>query len=253
MGQNELLAREPQAGKLVKRYIGAVEFINGKERFCLWLKDAAFSDVKKCRSVLERLDRVRAFRLASSAKPTVEKAEMPHLFFSLTHPQTRYLAVPEVSSENRRYIPIGYLDPDTIASNKLVIVPDASLYHFGVLTSNVHMAWTRVVCGRMKSDYQYSKAIVYNNFPWPDATDEQKAVIENLAQGVLDARTQYPDSTLADMYGETSMLFHTALLNAHRELDKAVMKLYGFAVGTSEAECVAGLMERYRELVEGKA
>jgi len=249
--KDELLKKEPHAEKLIRRYLGSVEFINGKERFCLWLKGAPFSDVKKCPSILERLEKVRAFRLASSAKPTVEKAATPHLFFSQTHPETRYLAVPEVSSENRRYIPIGYLNSDVIASNKLIIVPNATLYHFGILTSNVHMAWTRAVCGRMKSDYSYSKAIVYNTFPWPDATEDQKALISDLAQSVLTARASYPNSTLADMYGETSMPFHPTLVKAHRDLDKAVMKLYGFSVkDTSEAVCVAELMERYKNLLQ---
>jgi hypothetical protein len=248
--KDTLLAKEPDAENIIKTYIGSIEFINGKKRYCIWLKETPFSALKKCPLVQERIKNVREFRLRSSAKPTVEKADAPHLFFSTTQPNTQYLVVPEVSSENRRYIPIGYLDPYTIASNKLLIVPGASLYHFGVLTSNVHMAWTRVVCGRMKSDYQYSKAIVYNNFPWPDATDEQRAVIEKLAQGVLDARAQYPESTLADMYGETSMLFHTALLNAHRELDRAVMKLYGFSVkDMDESACVAALMERYKNII----
>jgi len=170
------------------------------------------------------------------------------LFFSSTQPETRYLAIPEVSSENRRYIPIGYLDPDIVASNKLVIVPNATLYHFGVLTSNVHMAWTRAVCGRMKSDYQYSKSIVYNNFPWPDATADQKSEIEKLAQDILDARAQYPDSTLADMYGENSMPFHPSLVKAHRDLDRAVLKLYAFPPSTPEPVLVAALMERYQKL-----
>ena len=243
-----ILSKEPQAERFIKRYIGSAEFINGKERFCIWLKGVPFSDVKKCPSVLERLEQVRAFRLASTAKPTVEKAETPHLFFSLTQPETRYLAVPEISSENRKYIPIGYLSPDTIASNKLVIVPDASLFHFGILTSSVHMAWTRAVCGRLEMRYQYSKAIVYNTFPWPDSTDEQKAVIEKLAQAVLDARALYPNSTLADMYGENSMPFHPELVKAHRELDRAVMKLYGFPKDAAEPTIVAALMEQYQKL-----
>jgi len=132
-----------------------------------------------------------------------------------------------------------------------MIIPSATKYHFGILTSNVHMAWVRAICGRIKSDYRYSKDIVYNNFPWPDATDKQKAEIEKLARAVLNARDEYPDSTLADMYGETSMLFHTSLLNAHRELDRAVMKLYGFPVKDfSEADCVAALMERYQNLTK---
>ena len=248
--KSELLAKEPAAEKLIRRYIGADEFINGKERFCLWLKNVSFADVKKCPSVVERIERVRTFRLASTAKPTVEKAETPHLFFYISQPDTDYLLIPSVSSENRRYIPIGYMDADTISSNLNMIIPGATLYHFGILTSNVHMAWTRAVCGRLKSDYRYTGVIVYNNFPWPDATDEQKAQIETLAQGILDAREKYPESTLADMYGETSMPFHPELVKAHRALDSAVMKLYGFPVKKefTEAHCVAALMERYKKI-----
>ena len=138
--------------------------------------------------------------------------------------------------------------------NKLFFVNNATLYHFGIITSNVHMAWMRAVCGRLEMRYNYSNTIVYNNFPWPDTTDEQKKIVEKLAQGILDARAQYPNSTLADMYGETSLLFHTALLNAHRALDSAVMKLYGFSVkDTDETACVAALMERYSALAEGKS
>ena len=246
------MSQEPQARKLVKQYIGSDEFINGKERFCLWLVDAPFSDVKKCPSVIKRIEQVRAFRLASSAKPTIEKSETPHLFFSITHPQTRYLAVPEVSSENRHYIPIGYLDANVIASNKLLVIPNARTYHFGVLTSNVHMAWTRAVCGRLEMRYQYSKAIVYNTFPWPDATDKQKTEIEKLAQAVLAARVLYPDSTLADMYGEYSMPFHPKLVKAHQNLDRAVMKLYGLSHDTPEPAIVALLMERYQQLTNAQ-
>jgi len=252
--KDELLAKEPQASKLIKRYIGSVEFINNKERFCLWLKDVPFSDVKKCPSVLERIEKVKAFRLASTAKPTVEKAEIPHLFFFISQPNNDYLLIPSVSSENRKYIPIGYIDKQTISSNANSIIPNASLYHFGVLTSCVHMAWVRAVCGRLEMRYRYSGSIVYNNFPWADVTDEQKAEIEKLAQGVLDARLLYSNSTLADMYGENSMAFHPELVKAHQHLDRAVMKLYGFPIkDTTEAVCVALLMERYRELVgQGK-
>jgi len=250
--KSELLKNNPEAEKFIRTYLGATEFINGKHRFCLWLKDVSFSELKKCPLVLARIEAVRQFRLASTAKPTREKAETPHLFFFISQSDENYLVIPAASSENRRYIPIGYLDKDIIASNALLVVPKANLYHFGILTSNVHMAWMRAVSGRLKSDYQYSGGVVYNNFPWSDATDAQKAEIEKLAQAVLDARAQYPDSTLADMYGETSMLFHTALLNAHRELDRAVMKLYGFPVmDFTEADCVAALMEMYQNFVNG--
>ncbi|MDR2599608.1 MAG: N-6 DNA methylase [Oscillospiraceae bacterium] len=251
--KEELIASESGAERFIKPFISASDFINGKKRYCLWLKDVSFPMIKSYPLIQERIKKVREFRLKSTAKPTVDKAETPHMFFFSSHPDTDYILIPRHSSEKRRYIPIGFVSPDIVSSDANMIIPNAALYHFGIITSNVHMAWVRTVCGRIKSDYRYSGAIVYNNFPWPDATDEQKNEIEKLAQAVLDAREEYPDSTLADMYGETSMLFHTSLLNAHRELDKAVMKLYGFPVKDfSEADCVAALMERYQELVGEK-
>jgi hypothetical protein len=251
--KERLITTEPDTKAFIKRYIGAAEFINGGERYCLWLKNVPYSLMKNCPSVLARINKVRELRLKSTAKPTVEKAETPQLFFHISHPDSDYLLVPSVSSENRRYIPMGYMDKNTISSNLNMIIPNARLYHFGVLTSNVHMAWVRTVCGRLKSDYRYSGSVVYNNFPWPDTTEEQKAEVEKLAQGILNARAQYPDSTLADMYGETSMLFHPSLLNAHRELDRAVMNLYGFSVKeTDEAACVARLMELYQTMTAGE-
>ena len=203
---------------------------------------------------MKRIEKVRQARLNSPKAATQAKAETPMLFDEIRNiTGENYVAVPKVSSERRRYIPIGYLPIDNIPGDKLFVISDMNLYGFGILTSNVHMAWMRTVCGRLKSDYSYSNTIVYNNFPWPTATDAQKAEIEKLAQAVLDARAQYPDSTLADMYGETSMLFHTALLNAHRNLDRAVMKLYGFPVRDfNEADCVAALMEKYQKIMEGR-
>jgi len=200
--------------------------------------------------VMERIESVRQFRLASPKKATQVSADTPMLFQEVRHTENDYIIVPRHSSENRRYIPFGFVSPEIVVNDAVFMIPSATKYHFGILTSNVHMAWVRAVCGRIKSDYRYSKDIVYNNFPWPDATDKQKAEIEKLAGAVLNARDEYPDSTLADMYGETSMLFHTSLLNAHRELDRAVMKLYGFPVKDfSEADCVAALMERYQQII----
>ncbi len=248
--RKELLSKEPLARKFIKRYIGAEEFINGNERYCLWLKDVPYSALKNCPLVQERVKKVKKFRLNSTAKPTLEKAETPHLFFFISHPNTNYLLIPSTSSENRRYIPIGYMDKNTISSNANMIIPQATLYHFGVLMSNIHMAWMRVVCGRLKSDYRYTGVIVYNNFPWPDVTEKQKSNIELLAKNVLDARALYPDSTLADMYGEDSMAFYPKLVKAHHALDRAVMKLYKFDGDMSEAEIVAELMVRYRKLSE---
>jgi len=249
----ELVKIQSPALKFVKRFMMGYEFINNVSRYCLWLDGVATpTELLKISFIRERVEKCRQKRESSTREATRKLADKPMLFGEIRQPKTEYIAVPAVSSENRRYIPIGFLSSDVIAGNKLFTIANATLYHFGVLTSNVHMAWTRVVCGRLKSDYNYSNTIVYNNFPWPDATDKQKAEIEKLAQAVLDARDEYPDSTLADMYGETSMLFHTTLLNAHRELDRAVMKLYGFPVKDfSEADCVAALMEMHQKLVGG--
>ena len=249
--RNDIIAKYPETKDWFRRLYGAEEYINGIERWCLWLKDESPSDMAKSLFLLDVIAKVRAARENSTREATKKLAETPHLFGEIRHPDSSYIIVPSVSSEKRRYIPIGFASPDIVVNNLVLTIPNATLYHFGVLTSNVHMAWVRTVCGRLKSDYRYSGSIVYNNFPWPDAADYQKTEIEGLAQGVLDARTQYPNSTLAEMYGETSMLFHTKLLNAHRELDRAVMKLYGFSVkDTDEAACVAALMERYQKLVE---
>jgi len=240
---------EPLSEKYIKRIFGSDDFINNKIRWCLWLVDVPFSEIRKMPKVMERIVACKAFREKSTDSGTRKLAETPFLFREQISPNHEYLVIPRTSSENRRYIPIGFADEGTVPTEDAQIILSATLYHFGILTSNVHMAWTRAVCGRLKSDYRYSKDIVYNNFPWPNVTDTQKAEIEKLAQGVLDARKQYPESTLADMYGETSMLFHTSLLTAHRELDRAVMKLYGFSVKDfSEADCVAALMAMYQNL-----
>lgn len=192
---------------------------------------------------------VKEMREASTAAPTRIKAATPHLFFFISQPKTQYLLVPSTSSVNRRYIPIGFLNPDIIASNAATIVPNATLYHFGVITSNVHMSWMRTVGGRLKSDYRYSNGIVYNNFPWPNPTEEQKAKIEQTAQAILNARELYPDSSLADLYDELTM--PPELRTAHQNNDRAVMAAYGMPVkGTTESSCVAELMRRYQELTK---
>jgi hypothetical protein len=246
---DDFIKQEPQSLKYIRRFVGAEEYINNKMRYCLWLVDAIPSDLIKMPNVMKRIEQCKQMRLASAKATTRKSADTPTLFQEIRQPKKEYIFVPRVSSESRKYIPIGFLPPEIIASD-VQIIPNATLYHFGILTSNVHNAWTKAVCGRLEMRLRYSNTIVYNNFPWPNATDAQKAEIEKLAQGVLDARAQYPDSTLADMYGETSMLFHTALLNAHRDLDRAVMKLYGFPVKDfTEADCVAALMEMYQRLV----
>lgn len=245
----EILSREPNLKQYIRPYLGAVEFINKKIRYCFWLKDVPPSEMRSSPELMHRLELVREMRLKSTATPTREKANTPYLFFFISQPSTNYLLVPSTSSENRRYVPIGFLSPEIIASNAATILPSATLYHFGILTSNVHMAWMRTVGGRLKSDYRYSTAIVYNTFPWPTPTDEQKAKIEQTAQAILDARALYPDSSLADLYDEVTM--PPELRKAHQENDKAVMRAYGFDIKTTtETSCVAELMRRYQELVE---
>ena len=205
--------------------------------------------------ILNKVERVREWRSKSNRKNTKELADTPTLFAEIRQPHSKYLAIPTVCSGRRKFIPIQYYEPNVIASNQIYVVPNASIYHFGILTSSVHMAWTRVVGGRLKSDYRYAAKIVYNNFPWCSPTPEQKAAIEESAQAILDARAKYPNSSLADMYGE-QMYLYPELLKAHQENDKAVMKAYGFTkVGEdgknhwlTESEVVAELMKMYQEL-----
>ena len=197
----------------------------------------------------KRIEAVREFRLSSKSAGTVKLAGTPTRFHVENMPKETYILVPEVSSERRRYVPIGFMTPDVLCSNLVKIIPNANLYHFGVLTSNVHMAWMRAVCGRLKSDYRYSKDIVYNNFPWPTPTEAQKARIEQTAQAILEARALYPDCSLADLYDEATM--PPELRKAHQQNDKAVMEAYGMPIrDTTEASCVAALMRRYQSLIQ---
>ena len=246
--KDELIAREPLSKQWIHLYLGAEEFLKNKKRYCLWLLGANPAEISKCPTVKVRIQSVRDFRLASKAAGTRKFAETPSLFCQIAQPQTGcYIAVPKTSSERRRYIPLGFLDASVIASDLLFLIPDAALFHFGVLESNVHMAWMRTVCGRLKSDYRYSKDIVYNNFPWPTPTDAQKAKIEQTAQAILNARALYLDCSLADLYDEATM--PPELRKAHQQNDRAVMEAYGMPVkGTTEAACVAELMKRYQEL-----
>ena len=245
--REDILSKEPELAKVIKPYIGADEFIKGKERYCIWLHNEPFDIIKNSKILKERIAAVEKFRLESKAKTTNGYAKVPAIFAQIAHPYSDYLIVPSVSSERRRYIPIGFMDKDTIASNAVQIVPNATLYHFGVLTSNVHMAWMRTVAGRLKSDYRYSKELVYNTFPWPEATEKQIAVIEEAARGVLDERSKYPGTSLADLY-DPVLMKTTGMQKAHTKLDRAVWAAYG-ASWKSEAECVADLMERYQQLV----
>ena len=247
----EFAATEPQAMKYIKPLIGAAEFIKRKTRWCLWLKDADPSELRKCPKVLERVRKCKESREQSIAEGIRKFAATPTLFAQITQPlNCTCLIIPQVSSERRKYVPIGYLDGDTICTDKLRIVPDATLYHFGVLTSNVHMAWMRAICMRMKSDYSYSRDIVYNNFPWPSPTEEQKVKIEQTAQAILDARALFPESSLADLYDEVAM--PPELRKAHQANDRAVMEAYGFPVSRNfqESQCVAELFKLYQKLAE---
>ncbi len=247
----QLISKFPQAERLFRPFMGAVEFINKKSRWCLWLKGASPKTLQTIPPVLEAVERVKTLRASSSRESTRKLAGTPMLFGEIRQPdQGEYLFVPRVSSENRKYVPIGFMESNVIAGDSTLIVPNATLYHFGVMTSNVHMAWMRAVCGRLKSDYRYSKDIVYNNFPWPTPTEEQKAKIEQTAQAILDARAIYPDCSLADLYDETTM--PVELRRAHQQNDKAVMQAYGFSIKMTESECVAALMKMYQELTKDK-
>lgn len=247
--KEELLKNEPQAETFIRPYMMGKDFIMRKPRYCLWMVHANPAILNKCPLVKKRIEQVREYRLASPKAATKKKAETPMLFDEVRECATDYVAIPKVSSENRRYIPMEYLSPEIIPGDKLFMMQGASLYSLGVLTSNVHMAWMRAVCGRLKSDYSYSNTIVYNNFPWPTPTGEQKAKIEQTAQAILDARALYPDSSLADLYDELTM--PPELRKAHQNNDRAVMQAYGFSVkNVTESSCVAALMKLYQELTK---
>jgi hypothetical protein len=247
--KGEFLKKEPDAERWFRIFTGSYEFINKINRWCLWLKGISPTELQKLPFVRERVANVRKLRSESTREATRKLAEFPILFGEIRQPDSDYLLIPKVSSENRAYIPIGFMGKDTIASDLVFIVPNATLYHFGILTSNAHMAWVRTVCGRLKSDYRYSSGIVYNNFPWPEPNDKQRQAVEAAAQGVLDARAKYPGESLATLYDPT--LMPPELSKAHRALDNAVKNAYGGKGFASEAERVADLMERYRVLVVG--
>ena len=243
---DDFIAKEPDAVPFIKKFVGSTEFINNKKRYCLWLVDASPAQMRKMPLVMKRIEGCKQDRLNSPDKGRQQLADMPHLFREIQNPNN-YLIIPKVSSERRPYIPIGYMDKETIASDLVFIIPSASLYHFGVLTSWVHMAWMRAVCGRLKSDYRYSKDVVYNNFPWPKAAEAAVAAISETAQAILDARAAYPDSSLADLYDDT--LMPPALRRAHRNNDRAVLRAYGFPTNDSftESDCVARLFQLYAD------
>lgn len=253
---DDFIKHEPKAQEYIKRLTGAAEFINNKDRYCLWLVDVSPKELRSMPLVMKRIELCRKDRLAGA--PDRQKlADTPSIFRETKNP-SQYMVVPRVSSENRRYIPIGFLDDSIIPTDSATIIEDATLYDFGILTSNVHMAWMRTVAGRLKSDYRYSAKIVYNNFPWPEVTDAQKEKISKTAQGILDARALYPDSSLADLYDELTM--PKELRRAHQANDRAVMEAYGLTkivdgkkTWLTESETVARLFELYEQITNSKS
>lgn len=247
--KNDVLSKEPALEKWIHPYIGAEEFIKGKERWCFWLKGISPLDIKNSKTLYEVVENVRKFRLESKAKTTNGYAKVPHLFAQITQPDgVDYLMVPSVSSERRHYIPIGFCPASTISSNAVQIVPDANVYQFGILTSHVHMAWMRTVCGRLESRYRYSKEIVYNTFPWPTPNAQQVERIEHTANAILEARKMFPECSMAVLYDEATMPIE--LRKAHQANDAAVMAAYGFPKTYTESDIVAALMKMYKDLTD---
>ena len=248
----EFIKVEPKAAHYFKPWYGSEEFIHQKPRYCLWLGDCSPAELRQMPHCMKRIEAVKETRLASKSAGTRNLANRPTRFHVENMPNTNYIIIPSVSSEKRRYVPMGFMSPDVLSSNLVLIIPDATLYHFGILESIVHMAWMRAVCGRLKSDYRYSKDVVYNNFPWPTPTEKQKAKIEQTAQAILDARAKYPDSSLADLYDELTM--PAELRKAHQQNDKAVLQAYGFDVKLldegNEPLVVAELFKLYQEMTK---
>ena len=245
--KDELIAKYPSAKTFIHKYIGSYEFINRKERWCLWLIGIAPNEYRNIPEIMERLANCAAVRRKTKTVAVQAQADTPMLFSQIRQPDSDYILVPETSSSNRKYVPIGFMTKDVIASNSTLVATDASLFLFGVMSSNVHMAWMRTVCGRLKSDYRYSPS-VYNNFPWPKVTDEQRERIAQTAQDILDARALYPDSSLADLYDPVTM--PPELLKAHRDNDRAVMAAYNFPTTMQENEIVARLFTLYSDLIK---
>lgn len=248
---------EPLSKNFIRQYVGAHEFLHNSKRYCLWLINASPKDINNMPKVKERIEAVKEFRLKSTKEATQKYSNYPTRFMEIRQPSSEYILIPSHTSENRKYIPIGFVSPEVISSNANLIIQNANLYHFGILESNVHMAWVRLVCGRIKSDYRYSNDVVYNNFPWCNPTEEQKTKIEKTAQGILNARALYPECSLADLYDELTM--PPELRKAHQENDKAVMEAYGFrkqdettdkSRWLNESETIAELMKMYQELTK---
>jgi hypothetical protein len=242
-----LIAQYPKAQQYLRKAYNSQDFLAGKYQYCLWLVDVSPADLRQIPAIMERIKKVREYRLSRNKVATRKQAEIPTLFTEIRQPKGHYIVIPKVSSENRAYIPLGFLGAEIICNNTIKFIPDATAYHFGVLSSNVHNSWMRAIAGRMKSDYQYSNNIVYNNFPWPTPTDKQRAQIEQTAQAILDARAKYPDCSLADLYNE--LLTPADLRKAHQANDNAVMQAYGLDTKMEEPDIVAHLMQLYQQLV----
>lgn len=247
----DIIEKYPLADKFIKHFYMGKEFIQGKERYCIWLLNADPSEYRKCPPIMDRITTVKQERLNSKAEATRKLSNTPTLFAQIAQPEKDYIAIPAVSSQQRRYIPIDFVSKDIIAGNKLYIIPDATIYHFGILTSEIHMNWMRLLAGRMKSDYSYSKDIVYNNFPWPNPSTSQKIRIEQTARKILDIRALFPNATLEDLYDSNAM--PPELIKAHQANDRAVAMAYGFDNKTmTEISCVSNLMKLYQDFVEKK-
>ena len=245
---DEFIKAEPKAKRFLKRAISGGDYINGRVRYCLWLKDATPHEIQSMPLVKKQVKATRESRLSKKSEKTRELAQSPHLFQSDRQPTTNFLFIPQLSSHNRKYIPIGFLTPEYVPLDPHFVISEANLFEFGVMTSNMHMSWVRAVSGRFKSDYRYSSTIVYNTFPWPKTTQFDKEKISKTAKSILDARDLYPDSTLADLYDEVTM--PVELRKAHQENDKAVMEAYGLEIGpTTESDALAKLFEMYEKLV----
>jgi hypothetical protein len=243
--RDALLHAEPELASIIRPFMGAYEFINNINRYCLWLSGVPPSRYAHSKAIMNRIGKVREFRARSIRETTAKQADFPTLFSEIRQPDTDYILIPLHSSEKRRYIPIGFMGKEVICSNANAMIPSATLYEFGVITSTMHMAWTRYVCGRLKSDYRYSGVLVYNNFPWPQPTGKQRETIGKAAQAVLDARQIYPDLSLASLYEPNTMI--PELVRAHQRLDKAVEAAYGRTFA-NDAERVAYLFELYQKL-----
>lgn len=250
LDRNEIILANKNSEKLIKPFIGGRELLHSEKRFCLWLADAEPSEILNNSLIKERVELVRKWRSNSERGNTKKLAETPTLFAEVRQPKTNYLAFPTLSSENRKYIPIAFLSPEIIASNQLYILPNVKLFHFGILTSTMHMTWIKSVCGRLESRYRYSASIVYNNYPWPENPSEKHIkTIEEKAQQVLDVRASFPSSSLADLYNPLTM--PPALVKAHNELDKAVDAAYSKHAFTSEAKRMEFLFELYEKYTAG--